>query len=102
MTWGIEANVIERFANAGVPQDNVSFVRDTYTFNFRGSTSDFVDAFRHYYGPTMNAFEAAEKNGRADDLRKELNALFESKNTSSRKDAASIPATFLRVTVTVN
>jgi hypothetical protein len=72
----------------------VSFVRDTYTFNF-GATSDFVDAFRHYYGPTMNALEAAEKNGRANDLRKELNALFD-------KDAASIPATFLRVTVTVN
>jgi ubiquinone/menaquinone biosynthesis C-methylase UbiE len=101
MTWGIEANVIERFATAGVPQDNVSFAQDTYTFNFPGTPSDFVDAFRHYYGPTMNAFEAAEKNGRADDLRKELNALFESQNTSSHKDATLIPATFLRVTVTV-
>jgi len=60
------------------------------------------DAFQHYYGPTMNAFEAAEKNGRAPDLRKELDTLFESHNTSPRKDATSIPATFLRVTVTVN
>jgi len=102
MTWGVEANVIERFASAGVPQGNVSFARDTYTFKFPGPPSDFVDAFRHYYGPTMNAFEAAEKNGRADDLSKELNALFESKNTSPRKDTTSIPATFLRVTVTVN
>jgi SAM-dependent methyltransferase len=102
MTWGIESNVIERFAGAGIPRDNVSFVRDTYTFNFHGATSDFVDAFRHCYGPTMNAFEAAEKNGRADDLRRKLNALFESKNTSPLKDATSIPATFLRVTVTVN
>ena len=102
MTWGIEANVIERFASAGVPQDNVSFIRDTYTFNFPGAPSEFVDAFRRYYGPTMNAFEAAEKNGRADDLRKELDALFESQNTSPRKDATSIPATFLRVTVAVN
>jgi SAM-dependent methyltransferase len=102
MTWGIEANVIERFASAGVPQDNVSFIRDTYTFNFPGAPSNFVDAFRNYYGPTMNAFEAAEKNGRTDNLRKELNALFESKNTSVRKDATLIPATFLRVTVAVN
>ena len=102
MTWGVEANVIERFASAGVPQGNVSFARDIYTFNFPGAPSDFVDAFRHYYGPTMNAFEAAEKNGRTEDLSKELNALFESKNTSPRKDATSIPATFLRVTVTVN
>ncbi|HEY8277248.1 MAG TPA: class I SAM-dependent methyltransferase [Methyloceanibacter sp.] len=102
MTWGIEANVIERFASVGVPPDNVSFVRDTYVFNFPGKPSEFVEAFRRYYGPTMNAFEAAEKNGRADDLRKELDALFENQNTSPRKDATSIPATFLRVTVAVN
>jgi hypothetical protein len=79
--------------------DHVSFIRDTYTFNFPSAPSEFVDAFRCYYGPTMNAFEAAEKSGRADDLRKELDALFESKNASSRRDATSIPATFLRVTV---
>jgi SAM-dependent methyltransferase len=102
MTWGIEANVVERFGNAGVPQDNVSFVRDTYRFTFPGAPTELVDAFRRYYGPTMNAFEAAEKNGRDGDLRKELEALFESQNTSPRKDATSIPATFLRVTVAVN
>ena len=72
MTWGIENNVIERFAGAGVPKEKISFVRDTYTFNFPGTPSDFVDAFRKYYGPTMNAFDAAEKNGRAGDLQKEL------------------------------
>jgi SAM-dependent methyltransferase len=99
MTWGVETNVIERFANAGVPKDNVSFVRDTYRFNFPGTPAEFVDVFRRYYGPTMNAFEAAEKGGRADDLRKELDALFESQNTSPRKELTSIPATFLRVTV---
>jgi SAM-dependent methyltransferase len=102
MTWGIEANVIERFAGAGVPQSNVSFTRDTYTFNFPGAPSQLVDVFQRYYGPTMNAFEAAERNGRAGDLRKELDALFERQNSSPRKDATSIPATFLRVSVTVN
>ena len=102
MTWGIEEKVIERFAGAGVRAGNVSFARDTYTFNFAGSPSEFVDAFRRYYGPTMNAFDAAEKDGRTDDLRKELNSLFEKQNTSTRKDATSIPATFLRVTVAVN
>ena len=102
MTWGIEANVIERFVSAGVPRDNVSFVRDTYKFNFPSAPSELVDAFRRYYGPTMNAFEAADKTGRADDLRRELEALFESQNTSQRKDVTSIPATFLRVTVAVN
>jgi len=102
MTWGVEANVIERFASAGVPQGNVSFIRDTFTFNFPGPPSDFVDTFRRYYGPTMNAFDAAEKNGRADELKKELDELFERCNTSQRQDDTSIPATFLRVTVSVN
>jgi len=102
MLWGVEANVIERFAGAAIPRESVSFVRDTYRFDFPGAPSALVDAFQRYYGPTMNAFEAAEKNGRAGDLRKELDALFESQNTSGTADATSIPATFLRVTVAVN
>ena len=93
MTWGIEAHVIERFASAGVPQANVSFARDTYRFNYPTAPSKLVDAFQSYYGPTMNVFEAAEKSGRADDLRKELDTLFESQNTSAQRDATSIPAT---------
>jgi ubiquinone/menaquinone biosynthesis C-methylase UbiE len=101
MTWGIEANVIERFGGAGVAKEKISFVRDTYTFNFPGAPSDFVATFRKYYGPTMNAFEAAGKNGRADDLTKDLEALFQSQNKSPSKGATSIPATFLRVTVAV-
>ena len=47
----------------------------------------------------MNAFEAAEKNGKAGALRAELEALFEAQNKSGRPDVTSIPATFLRVTV---
>jgi SAM-dependent methyltransferase len=99
MTWGIESNVIERFAGAGVPEQKISFIRDTYTFNYPSPPSDLVTAFRKYYGPTMNAFEAAEKEGRATDLQNELEALFNSQNKSPDKDATSIPATFLRVTV---
>jgi SAM-dependent methyltransferase len=101
MTWGIESNVIERFAAAGVPAEKISFARDTFTFNFPGTPSALLDEFRKYYGPTMNAFEAAEKNSRAADLQNELEALFNSQNKSPRKDATSIPATFLRVTVVV-
>jgi hypothetical protein len=101
MTWGIESNVIARFANAGVSRDKISFARDTFTFNFPGKPSAFVDEFRKYYGPTMNAFDAAEKSGRAADLQKELEDLFHSQNKSLRKDATLIPATFLRVTVAV-
>jgi SAM-dependent methyltransferase len=101
MTWGIEGNVIERFAAAGVPKESISFERDTYSFNFAGPPAEFVEAFRKFYGPTMNAFEAAEKNGRVGDLQKELEALFERENTSQSNDDTSIPATFLHVTVTV-
>jgi ubiquinone/menaquinone biosynthesis C-methylase UbiE len=101
MTWGIENNVIERFAGAGIAKEKISFVKDTYTFNFPGPPSKFVDVFRKFYGPTMNAFEAAEKNSRAGDLQKELEALFSSQNKSPSKDKTSIPATFLRVTVAV-
>ncbi|BFU94057.1 MAG: hypothetical protein NTNFB02_07790 [Nitrospira sp.] len=101
MTWGIEINVIERFAKAGIAQEKISFVRDTYTFNYRGTPSEFVETFRQYYGPTMNAFEAANKNGRAGELQKELETLFTSQNASQRQDITSIPATFLRVTVCV-
>ena len=99
MTWGIESNVIERFAGAGVLAEKISFARETYTFNYPSAPSEFVDAFSRYYGPTMNAFEAAEKNGRAAGLQKELEDLFNSQNKSPRKDATSIPATFLCVTV---
>src|SRR5437764_2565978 len=82
MTWGVESNVIERFAAAGVPAKNISFARDTFTFNFPGTPSALVDEFRKYYGPTMNAFEAAEKNGRAAELQKELEELCNSQNKS--------------------
>jgi ubiquinone/menaquinone biosynthesis C-methylase UbiE len=99
MTWGIETNVIERFAAAAVPKESISFVRDKFTFNFPGTPSEYVGAFRKYYGPTMNAFEAAQRAGRAEDLQKALELLFVSQNQSRDKDTTSIPATFLRVTV---
>jgi len=101
MTWGIENNVVERFTAAGVSADKISFVRDTFIFNYSGTPSAYVDEFRKYYGPTMNAFAAAEKSGRTADLQKELETLFESKNESEDKTKTSIPATFLRVTVEV-
>jgi len=99
MTWGVEADVVERFTAAGVPEENISFKRDTYTFNFPGSPSALVDEFRTYYGPTMNAFEAAAANGGEAALQAELETLFNSQNVSPNGDATSIHATFLRVTV---
>ena len=101
MTWGVESDVLERFMAAGVPAENISFSRETFTFNYPGTPVAFVDEFRRYYGPTMNAFEAAEKDGRASELQKELETLFESQNRNSSKDATTIPTTFLLVTVKV-
>lgn len=101
VTWGVEENVIQQFEGAGVPKHKISFERDTYFFNYPGSPSELLSVFRTYYGPTMNAFEAAEKNGRAPDLQRELEALFTSQNKSTKPGATSIPATFLRVTVEV-
>ena len=101
MTWGVESHVVERFGAAGIPKEKITFERDTFTFNSAKPPAAIVDDFRRYYGPTMNAFDAAEKNGRGGDLQKELEALFTSQNQSPHKDATSIPATFLRVTVNV-
>lgn len=101
MTWGVEANVIERFGAAGVAQDDIRCERDTYTFRFDGTPTEFVDTFRRFYGPTMNAFDAAEKAGKADQLRDELEGLFTSKNQATTAGTTEIPATFLRVTVQI-
>jgi ubiquinone/menaquinone biosynthesis C-methylase UbiE len=101
MTWGVEENVIERFAAAGVSEEKISFEGDTYTFNYPGTPSDLLAAFRTYYGPTMNAFEAAAADGREAELQAELEALFNAQNASPSDDSTSIPATFLRVTVAV-
>ena len=101
MTWGVESSVTERFIAAGVPAEKISFARDTFTFNCPDTPTEFVGRFKNYYGPTMNAFEAADKSGRIADLQSQLEDLFKTQNKSSRKDMTSIPATFLCVTVTL-
>jgi hypothetical protein len=91
--------VIERFAAAGISAEKVAFSRDSFTFRYPGAPAAYVDEFRTYYGPTMNAYEAAAKTGKADELHAALVALFERQNRSGRRDFTEIPATFLRVTV---
>jgi SAM-dependent methyltransferase len=101
MTWGVESHVSERFGAAGIGADRISFVRDSFSFDFPDEPAKFVQQFRYFYGPTMNAFEAAEKSARAADLQHELEELFISQNRSGRRDTTLIPATYLRVTVMV-
>ena len=99
MLWGVESHVIERFGKAGIAKENISFIKDTFTFNTSYTPSELVGMFKNYYGPSMNAFEAAEKNDKALDLQRELEVLFNSQNKSTTGNTTSIPATFLRVTV---
>jgi ubiquinone/menaquinone biosynthesis C-methylase UbiE len=101
MLWGVESHVIERFASAGISKENISFKRESFTFNIASSPAEFVNLFRKYYGPTMNAFEAAEKSGKAQQLQDELVALFESQNQSGNKNTTSIAATYLLVNISV-
>jgi len=98
MLWGVEEHVIDRFTKAGIAKENISFVKDTYVFAGALSPKEFVGRFKNYYGPTMNAFEAAEKTGRSSDLERELEELFTRQNQTGNESSVSIPATFLRVT----
>ena len=101
MTWGVESNIIDRFSQAGVPADKISMVKDTFCFKSPDkSPATFIDLFRHFYGPTMNAFEAAEKNGKQEELHARLLELAEAQNTAT-DGGTSIPATFIRVTVSL-
>jgi ubiquinone/menaquinone biosynthesis C-methylase UbiE len=99
MLWGMQDEVVKRFADAGIAEKNISFAKETFTFRANYSPSEFLQRFRHYYGPTMNAFAAAEKEGKAAALQSELEQLFIAQNRGSSGDVTSIPATFLRVTV---
>lgn len=101
MLWGVPEQVTARFAQAGIPAENISFSKETFTFNASYPPAEYVRIFRNYYGPTMNAFEAAEKNGKAEALQNDLEKLFESQNKSGDQNTTCITATFLKVTVVV-
>lgn len=101
MTWGVESHILERFGQAGVPAENVSMVVDTFHFVSpdRGP-EQVVDLLRYYYGPTMNAYEAAQNSGRVEELHQQLVDLANAQNRSGGR-GTNIPATFMRVTVSL-
>ena len=99
VTWGVEDKVRERFGAAGVKPEDILCERATYVFRSPRPVSDFLSVFRDYYGPTMNAFDAAAKDGREGELEAELGALFEAQNEGG-PERTEIPAVYLKVTVT--
>ena len=101
MTWGIAENVAERFADAGLGAEATTCEPDTFVFEAPVPPTEYLTWFRDYYGPTMNAFDAATQDGRADVLFGELDELFNTQNTSTDPSATTIAATFLRVAVDV-
>ena len=101
MTWGMETHIVERFGQAGVPKEKISMVKDTYHFiSSEKSPTQFIESFSRFYGPTMNAFEAAQKIGKVAELHNQLVELAEAQNKST-DGGTLIPATFLRVTVSL-
>jgi ubiquinone/menaquinone biosynthesis C-methylase UbiE len=101
MTWGVESHIIERFGQAGVPAERIAMIKDTYSFVSPDvGPAQFIELFRRFYGPTMNAFEAARENGKVEELHGQLVELAKAQNTGT-DGSISIPATFLRVTVSL-
>jgi hypothetical protein len=75
--------------------------KDTYYFaSPEKSPTEFIESFERFYGPTMNAVEAAQKNGKVDELHNQLVGLAKSQNKSTN-GGTLIPATFMRVTVSL-
>ena len=100
MTWGVESYIIERFGQAGIPKENISMQKDTYYFaHSEKSPTEFIELFEKFYGPTMNAVDAARNNGKEEELHKQLVELANAHNKSNA--GTFIPATFMRVTVKV-
>jgi hypothetical protein len=101
MTWGVKAHVIERFGRAGIAPEQISMVKDTYSFVAADKRpADVIELFRRFYGPTMNAYESAQRMGVAEQLHDQLVELASTRNTST-DGSTSIPATFLRVIVSL-
>jgi len=99
MLWGVDSHVTERFGQAGVSKEKLSMTKENYYFvSSSKGPADFIGLFRRFYGPTMNAFEAAEQTGKAEELHSQLLDLAKAHNKST-DDGTLIPATFLRVTV---
>lgn len=101
MRWGVERDVVERFAGAGIAEGDITLERESFVMTFPGPPGAMLQTFIDFYGPTMTAFEHAARAGSADRLKAELTELFEAQNRSRSDAVTEIAATYLRVTVAV-
>ena len=100
VTWGVEENVVERFGSAGIPPESINCERVMFVFESPRTPAQYLEDFRDYYGPTMNAYAAASADGREGELHEELTALVDEHNTAT-DGGTRIEAAYLRVTVSV-
>ena len=98
MLWGVESHIVERFGNAGIPPQRITIMKDVFSFITPRSPAHLIDTFERYYGPTMNAVEAAKSNGGEAELHRQLLDLASAQNKAN-DGTTSIPATFMRIVV---
>ena len=99
VTWGVEDHVRERFGAAGVSAEDIPCERATYIFRAPHPASEFLSRVPRLLRPTMNAFDAAAKDGRQRELEAELTALFEAQNQGG-PERTEVPAVYLQGVVT--
>ena len=90
LLWGTEAHLRELFGDAIC---SLELEERTFTFRFT-SAEEFVDFFRTWYGPTVNAFAALEGEAR-DALEQDLVALAKGADRLGGAGAIAIPATYV-------
>ncbi len=101
MLWGVQSNIVERFGQAGIAADRIHVQKDVFVFGSKDTTpAAFIDIFREFYGPTMNAYAAAAKDGKAEELHTKLLALAAEQNQSD-DGTLRMGATYARVMVEV-
>jgi ubiquinone/menaquinone biosynthesis C-methylase UbiE len=91
----------EGFISPMTSREKIAMVKDTYHFvSPELNPSQFIEVFETFYGPTMNAVEAAQKSGRFAELHNQLVELAQRENQNTI-GGISIPATYMRITVSL-
>ena len=96
--WGVEANVVERFGQAGIPPDAIVMEPAFKEFRLDAPPSGLLEM--NYFGPMMRVFESLGPGARADELRGKLQAMMERENQAAA-GKTMIRARYLLVTITV-